>query len=1084
MADLLSRLDELLKTTEDNIKAIEQFSKTAQELLAKKKHSGKQQSGKQQSGKQQSGGDASAKKSKKADKKALKQKKYEEKMRKKKEAEAKAKPGGGKKKKKQAFATEPKKVRKAQAPDETKATLKEPMAAKYDPTEVECHWDQWWRAKGYYAPEMGSPKEKFVMMIPPPNVTGSLHLGHALMAAIEDAITRYWRMKGKNCLWLPGTDHAGIATQTVVERMLQREGKTRHNLGRENFLKKVWAWKEEHGGKICSQLKKLGCSVDWDREVFTMDAKLERAVVEAFIRMFERNKIYRSRRLCNWSCHLGSAISNAEVETTVITEPTMLTIPGYDKKIKFGVLHSFAYKVKGMNDEIVVATTRLETMLGDTAVAIHPDDKRYKKFHGKFVEHPFFPDRKMPIVCDSELVKMDFGTGCVKVTPSHDENDFKCGQRHDLEMITIFDEAGCINELGGKFKGIKRFDARYAVMEELKKLGAFKGETPNEMSIPFCSRSKDVIEPLPLPQWWVDCNEMAKRSTDAVRKGELQIIGHRGKETFFDYLDNIRPWCISRQLWWGHRVPAYQICVDGKLLDGDNTENWVAAKSEAEAIQKAKKKFPGKKITVQQDEDVLDTWFSSGLFPFSTLGWPDDTADFREFFPNHLLETGHDIIFFWVARMVMMSLDLTDQLPFTQVFLHPMVKDRKGGKMSKSKGNVIDPLHIINGAGLDTLVNELHKGNLKDEDAKAGEVEKRDEFPDGIPPCGADALRFGLLDYLGQGRSINLDVGRVVGWRKFGNKMWQAQSFVNMMLGSCREEGWTPKYNVDTIASALTRPEDKWILNKLNECIAIMDEKAALYEFADVTRAFYDFFFNTLCAIYVESVKPIFPREGRGDPATQEVVLSLLTIMLETSYRALHPLMPFITEELWQRIPGDKGAAACIVAKYPEARKDWECTDFDKDIDFVLKIVESLRSTRDSLHLTRERPLAFLTHDRDIDHHFLELISTLASVGVTSILKPDDNRLENCLKETISKSTDVYVEIANIDFTTEIKKLKKLIGKKEGAIQGVERKLSNPHFLKKAKQEVVDKENAKLEDYKAELAKLTESVAKYERMKK
>jgi len=964
------------------------------------------------------------------------------------------------------------------------ASLKEPMAAKYDPSDVECHWDQWWRAKGFYRPEMNSPKDKFVMMIPPPNVTGSLHLGHALMAAIEDAITRYWRMKGKNCLWLPGTDHAGIATQTVVERMLAREGKTRHDLGREKFLKKVWTWKEEHGGKICSQLKKLGCSVDWDREVFTMDAKLNRAVVEAFIRMFERKKIYRSRRLCNWSCALKSAISSAEVDTEIISEPTMISVPGYDEKIKFGVLHSFAYKVKGMDDEIVVATTRLETMLGDTAVAIHPDDERYKKFHGKFVEHPFFPDRKMPIVCDSELVKMEFGTGCVKVTPSHDENDFKCGQRHNLEMITIFDEDGYINEFGGRFKGMKRFHARTAIMEELQKRGTYKGEKSNEMSIPFCSRSKDVIEPLPLPQWWVDCTEMAKRSTDAVRKGELEIIGHRGKETFFDYLDNIRPWCISRQLWWGHRVPAYQIIVDGKLLDGDETDNWVAAKSEKEAIAKAQKKFPGKKIGVKQDEDVLDTWFSSGLFPFSTLGWPDDTADFREFFPGQLLETGHDIIFFWVARMVMMSLDLTDQLPFTQVFLHPMVKDRKGGKMSKSKGNVIDPLHIINGVSLDVLVKELYRGNLKDEDAKAAEQEKRSEFPEGIVACGADALRFGLLDYLAQGRSINLDVSRVVGWRKFANKIWQAQSFVNMMMSSCQADDWAPKYNVDTIASALSRPIDKWILNQLNECIAIMDAKSARYEYAEVTRAFHVYFFNTLCPIYVEAVKPVFPRDQRGDPQTQEIVLSLLTIMLETSYRALHPLMPFMTEELWQRLPGDKGSPACIVAKYPEMREDWKCKKYDSDMEFALTIVENLRGTKVSLGLTRERPKAYITHSSKIDAHFLEIISTLAKVGEICVAKPNDGRLQKCLKETISKDTDVYLEIANIDFSQEIKKLQKQIGKKQGAIQGIEKKLSNKNFTSKAKPEVIEKEQKKLSDYKAELQKLLQSLSKYESMSK
>jgi len=1078
MSEALTTLDGILKFAEEAIQKCEAFGKLGDELIARVQSETPSAAAAKPKSK------PSKKKLSKAEKKAAKQKKFEEKKKKQKlEAErlAKKKAKAGGKKKTNVFKIT-KKERNVQAPNEEKASLSEEMAGKYDPGDVEFHWDQWWRAKGHYKPQMNSKKEKFVMMIPPPNVTGSLHLGHALMAAIEDAITRYYRMKGKNCLWLPGTDHAGIATQTVVERMIARDGLTRHDLGREKFLEKVWEWKDANGGRICSQLRRLGCSVDWDREVFTMDKMLNRAVVEAFVRMFEKGKIYRSKRLCHWSCTLKSAISSAEVDPVVLEKPTEIHVPGYDKPVKFGVIHAFAYKIKGTNEEIIVQTTRLETMLGDTAVAVHPEDPRYKKFHGKFVEHPFFPDRVMPIILDPILVDMSFGTGAVKITPCHDENDFESGKRHNLESIVIFDEDGLINENGGQFQGQKRYHARYNIMDELKKRGQWHGEKANPMTIGMCSRSKDIIEPLPIPQWWVDCTEMAKRSTDAVRSGELTIIGHRGKETFFDYLDNIRPWCISRQLWWGHQCPAYQVILDGKPLDDEKTESWIAARSMKEAMEKAKLKYPGKKIELRQDEDVLDTWFSSGLFPFSTLGWPDDTPDMREFFPGSLLETGHDIIFFWVARMVMMSLELTDQLPFTEVFLHPMVKDKHGGKMSKSKGNVIDPLHIIDGTTLDVLVKELHRGNLKPEEAKKAEKDKRKDFPEGIPACGADALRFGLLDYLAQGRSINLDVARVVGWRRFGNKIWQAQSFVNFMVSSCKPKDWVPKYTAKTIAPALTRPVDIWILNLFNQCVSVMDEKSGTYEFAEVTHAFYDFFFNNFCAVYIEAVKPVFPKDGKGDPETQEVVLSLLMAILESSYRAIHPLMPFISEELWQRIPGDKGAAACIVAEYPTFQKEWANSEHDEVINFAFTIVEAIRSMKTELGLVSERPNVFISHTSDLPAYTLELISTLAKVGDVSMAAASDPKLKKCLKQTLSKDTDFFLEKGNIDLTKEIAKTKKQLKKKESFKESILKKLNNPKFSSKAKPEVIEKEKQKLADVQAEIDKLKETVSKYEQM--
>eukprot|EP01084_Bolivina_argentea_P262556 444046_1 len=658
-----------------------------------------------------------------------------------------------------------------------KSTLLEDMQSTYDPFQVECLWDKWWENNGYYKPKIDIKQDNnFVMIIPPPNVTGSLHLGHALMATIEDTITRYWRMKGKNCLWLPGTDHAGIATQTVVERRLAREGKTRHDLGRDKFLAQVWKWKEEKGGKICSQLRKMGCSVDWSREVFTMDNKLSKAVTEAFVRLYDLGYIYRDNRLCHWSCTLQSAISDVEIDKIEISKKTYLDVPGYQKKIAFGIIHKFGYKVidSPNNEIIIVATTRLETMLGDTAIAVHPNDERYKHLHGKYCSHPFIKNRKLPIICDDILVDMTFGTGCVKITPAHDHNDFECGQRHNLQFINILNENGTINTNGGKFNGQKRYDVRSELIKELDEMKLFYGEENNPMIIDQCSRSKDIIEPLIKPQWYMNCDDLAQRSLDCVFKQEELIIlpKKEGEQQWKYFLGNIRKWCISRQLWWGHRIPAYKIVFEDNNKIPKNWDindwkcNWIVGRTLDEAQEKANKMIDGEDIKYKllQDGDVLDTWFSSGLFPFSTMGWPDNTLDFQSFFPGDLLETGGDIIFFWVARMVMMSLALTNKLPFHTVYLHPMVRDEKGAKMSKSSGNVIDPLHIINGVKLQTLLDELHSGNIRNDVIHKFEKQKKSKFPNGIAPCGADALRFGLSTLLVQ-RSINLNVRTVIGKR-------------------------------------------------------------------------------------------------------------------------------------------------------------------------------------------------------------------------------------------------------------------------------------------------------------------------------
>lgn len=609
----------------------------------------------------------------------------------------------------------------------------------YQPQYVEAAWQAWWEKEDFFNPSMEEAaaaveEDRFVMVIPPPNVTGSLHLGHAFTTAIEDTLVRWNRMKGKVTLWVPGTDHAGIATQSVVEKRLAKlEGTNRHELGREKFVEKVWEWKEQYGNTITSQIRYLGASVDWTREAFTMDSNLSRAVTEAFCKFHEDGLLYRDTRLINWSCALQSAISEIEVDYEDIEGKTFLSVPNHTKqdKYEFGMMTSFAYKVADSptNEEIVIATTRLETMLGDTAVAVHPEDPRYTHLHGQFVLHPFC-NRRIPIVTDDVLVDMSFGTGAVKITPAHDPNDYACGKRKNLDFIIVITEDGRIassypgSDAPGaqKYAGMMRYDARKQMEADMKEMGILRGKEPNKMRLGKCSRSGDIIEPMLTPQWYVDCNNMAARAVDAVRGGSLKLVPDMHEGTWFRWLENIRDWCVSRQLWWGHRIPAYFARVPDNGENADtvdkndpaNNDRWFVGRTEEEARQKAAAKLGVKteQVHLTQDEDVLDTWFSSGLFPFSVFGWPNQTMDLKSFFPTTLLETGSDILFFWVARMVMMSLHLTDQLPFTTVYLHAMVRDKYGRKMSKSLGNVVDPLEVIRGCTLEHLMKKIEDGNL------------------------------------------------------------------------------------------------------------------------------------------------------------------------------------------------------------------------------------------------------------------------------------------------------------------------------------------------------------------------------------
>lgn len=637
------------------------------------------------------------------------------------------------------------------------------MLPAYHPQVVEGGWGPWWNAKGFNtanpaAAEAAGENGRFVMVIPPPNVTGSLHLGHALTCAIEDCLARWARMQGKEVLWLPGTDHAGIATQTVVEKRLQKQrGLSRHDLGREAFMGEVWKWKETYGDRITTQLRSLGVSTDWSRERFTMDEKCSVAVQEAFVRLHEDGLVYRDNRLVNWCCMLRSAISDIEVDYIEIEKRTFRGVPGHDaaKKYEFGVLTSFAYKLAdGEGDgEIVVATTRIETMLGDAAIAVHPEDPRYTALHGKHVVHPF-DGRRIPIICDADLVDMSFGSGAVKITPAHDPNDFICGKKHGLPFITVIAEDGrMVPTVPTPFAGLMRYDAREAVVKALDAAGLLRGKVDNKMRLGVCSRTGDVIEPLMKPQWYVKCDTMAAAACDAVRSGALRIEPKDHEKTWFHWMENIKDWCVSRQLWWGHRIPAYKIVIAGRP-PLDDACAWVIARSKdaAAATAAATHGCDVNDITLTQDEDVLDTWFSSGLFPFSTMGWPNtEHPDYKAFYPNTMLETGWDILFFWVARMVMMGTQLTGKLPFKTVYLHAMVRDKYGRKMSKSLGNVVDPLEVILGCELGALETKIREGNLAPKEIETALKAQRTDFPDGIPECGADALRFGLLAYTVQG---------------------------------------------------------------------------------------------------------------------------------------------------------------------------------------------------------------------------------------------------------------------------------------------------------------------------------------------
>ena len=900
----------------------------------------------------------------------------------------------------------------------------EQLNKPFEPHAVEARWYDFWEKEGVFD-AVDDPKDTrpaYVIPMPPPNVTGSLHMGHALMTTLEDALARWERMRGKNVLWLPGIDHAGIATQTVVERQLAREGKTRHELGREAFVERIWKWKGESGGTITKQQRVLGASPDWKRTKFTMDADLSVAVTEAFVRLHEDGLIYRATRLINWCPECRTALSDLEVE---------------NEEGANGELFMFAYKVDGTDEELVVATTRPETMLGDTAVAVHPDDERFKHLHGKMLVHPFV-DRKVPIITDAILVDPKFGTGAVKVTPAHDFNDFATGKRHGLQEINILNLDGTLNAEGGPFAGLDRKRARTAVKKALDEKGLARGSKPHTLTLPKCERSGGVVEPMISTQWFCKMKGMADEAMKAVEDGRTQIIPEEWKKTYDHFLGNIQDWCISRQLWWGHPIPAWH---------GPNGEIVVA---------RTKPEHLGDDWV--QDPDVLDTWFSSGLWPFSTLGWPENTDALKKFYPASDLETGYDILFFWVARMMMFGLYFMKDVPFKRVLLHGLVVDETGDKMSKVKGNVIDPLDLINGASFADMIKKTLPG--------APEAEALAKFKKaypssatmgtGFPAFGTDALRFTLTTFPPTNKRISLAPKRIEGYRHFANKIWNASRLALTHL-----EG---------VTAPETTPEPKawfnrWILAQLDKAIAIANEGLAAFRIDEASNEAYRFFWNDFCDWYLEITKPVLREEHQDKAETQQV----LAHVLETSLRLLHPMMPFITEDIWQRIPRPASRRSSIAfGPYPEkdGRKDDEAM---KEMAIFKAVVSAARTIRSEHEIkpAADVPLT-LRADGEEARALLEarlpaiallVRSKSPTVGTcggarepgttTSIVPTSLGPLEIHvgLKGLVTKAE----ELVRID--REIKRIDKDLG-------AIDKKMSSKGFVEKAPKEVIDETNA------------------------
>jgi len=876
----------------------------------------------------------------------------------------------------------------------------------YDPHQTEKEWYRWWEESGFFTPDLDSDAEPYCIVIPPPNVTGSLHMGHGLNNTLQDILVRYYRMNGRKTLWLPGMDHAGIATQYVVERELKKEGLSRHDLGREKFLERVWEWVDKNGGVILNQLRKLGCSCDWTRQRFTMDEGLSRAVREVFVRLWEEGLMYRGERLINWCPDCHTALSDLEVE-----------LP---KEARNGRLWHLRYPLKEGKGCLEVATTRPETMFGDTAVAVNPADSRYKHLVGKKVVLPFV-EREIPIVAD-EAVDPEFGTGALKITPAHDFDDFEIGRRHGLEMISVMDSNAVLNQNAGPFEGMGRYEAREKVVDELDSRGLLGAVEDYPIRIGSCYRCKTEVEPMLSKQWFVRTRPLADKAMKAVEDGETVIVPEVWRKNYFDWLTNIRDWCVSRQIWWGHRIPAWY-CKCGNII--------VSREDPIECPECGG-------ADIERETDVLDTWFSSALWPFSTLGWPDDTEDLRTFYPTSCLVTAFDILFFWVARMMMMGLHFMNEVPFRQVYIHAIVRDEYGKKMSKSKGNVIDPLDVI------------------------------DRY-------GADSFRFTLAAFAAQGRDIKLSENRIEGYRHFCNKIWQAAHGVALRN--------LEDFDYEQASGLPLSTEERWIISRLGRTAGKMRRSIENYDFNEAANTIYHFIWLEYCDWFIEMAKSAI--YGEDEQARASYKRTLIDV-LDGALRLLHPLMPFLTEMIWQKLPIPKSTTSIMTAPYPSPEDYPADEEAESEMELVIDVISSLRNIRGENRIKPGvRIPAVLITENDETHRILEgrrvHIENLGKVDSLNI-KVGGTPPEKTAAHAVD-GVEIHVPLEGlVDFVEEFNRLKKESAKIEKDLEIVQKKLSNEQFLENAPEEVVEREKIKFEDLmerKHSVQKNLERVERY-----
>ncbi len=915
------------------------------------------------------------------------------------------------------------------------------MEKTYNPEQIEAKYRALWEDKNLFSSDANSTsKNAYSIMLPPPNVTGSLHMGHAFQHTIMDVLTRYHRGKGEQTLWQPGTDHAGIATQMVVERQLAAQDITRHDVGREKFIEKIWDWKEQSGGTITSQMRRLGSSVDWEKERFTMDEGLSDAVKKVFVQLHQEGLIYRGKRLVNWDPVLHTAVSDLEVIS--IEEQ--------------GSLWHMRYPITDSDETMVVATTRPETMLGDSAVAVHPEDARYKHLNGKTIDLPL-TDRKIRIIAD-DYVDMEFGTGCVKITPAHDFNDYEMGQRHNLEIINILTDDAKINDtVDTPYIGMDRFDARKQIIKDLDEQGLLEKIDPHKLMVPRGDRTNAVIEPYMTDQWFVKVAPLAKPAIDAVKNGDIRFIPENWNKTYFNWMDNIQDWCISRQIWWGHRIPAW--------YDADG--NIFVANSEEEAQAQA-----GEGIKLTQDNDVLDTWFSSALWPFSTLGWPEKTPDLARFYPTNVLVTGFDIIFFWVARMIMFGLKFTGEVPFKDIYITGLIRDGQGQKMSKSKGNVLDPIDLIDGISLEDLLTKRTQGMMQPKMAKQIKKQTQQEFADGIPAFGTDALRFTFAALASFGRDIKFDLKRVEGYRNFCNKLWNASRFVLMNL-----EGETIN------PSAQLSTADKWILSRLQDTKTNVKKHLDDYRLDLMSQELYEFVWHDYCDWYLELSKPLL-QDDKTKAGTQATLIKVLDEMVTL----LHPIIPFITEEIFEQcntITGS-GSISLMTQPYPEVDQSLNSKESETEIKWLQTFILGIRKIRGEMNIPPSKPLpCFVQNFSQSDELYLQNNANIlnALTKMESIDKLNTNKEAPESATALVGEMKILIPLAGlIDKDQEIIRLSKEIEKLEKQKMQFEGKLNNEKFVSGAPKAIVDVERERLNATLSAIGDLNEQLDKISKL--